>query len=101
MKINGSKDPISQAGAALPIREGQSAPVRPKPEEAAPAAPKRDSVEISAEGRAKAQQAVGHDGSTLSAERSAEIRTKILQGAYNTADMAGEVAKKILNSGDL
>ncbi len=101
MKINRPHDPIQNAGSSFPLRDATQAPARaPQPEPAAPA-PKRDSVEISAEGRAKAASATPDVPASLSSERAEEIRSKILSGAYNSAEMAGEVAKKILKSGDL
>lgn len=98
MKINGPKDPIIPAGA---LRESTQAPARaPKPADAQPQrTTPRDSVSISPEARKLAEQAGAE--ATLSPERAAEIRKKILDGAYNSAEMAGEVAKRILASGDV
>jgi hypothetical protein len=98
MKINGPNDSINNAGSAFPIRDAKQAPTKPKPSPTEP--PKKDTVEISAEGRKKAEAALPQS-STLSPERQSEVRAKILEGAYNTADMAGEVAKRILRSGDV
>ena len=57
-----------------------------------------DTVEISDAGRAKAAAA------TTPNERSArlqDIRARILQGAYDTDEVVGEVARRILDRGDL
>ena len=57
-----------------------------------------DTVEISDAGRAKAAAA------TAPNERSArlrDIRERILQGAYDTDEVVGEVARRILDRGDL
>jgi flagellar biosynthesis anti-sigma factor FlgM len=59
-----------------------------------------DRVEISAEGRIRAQAAL-QEGSGLSQERLAEIRQRIEDGTYDTPDMAEQVARRILSSGDL
>lgn len=101
MKINGPKDPIIPAGGARDIRDAQQAPAR----QAKPAdvvtqrKTPQDSVSISDEARKLAEQA--GPSAELSPERAAEIRKKILDGAYNSAEMAGEVAKRILRSGDV
>jgi anti-sigma28 factor (negative regulator of flagellin synthesis) len=55
----------------------------------------RDSVEISAEGLARAKDA------TLTEQRIAQIRQNVLQGAYDSSHVVDQVAKKILASGDL
>ena len=64
-----------------------------------------DKVQISDAGRAMAArlEEVGTGGTPaeLSSERADQIRTRILEGAYNSVDMAGEVARRILASGDL
>ena len=64
-----------------------------------------DKVLISDAGRAMAARLdeVGAGGAPaeLSAERADQIRTRILEGAYNSLDMADEVARRILASGDL
>jgi anti-sigma28 factor (negative regulator of flagellin synthesis) len=62
-----------------------------------------DRVEISDEARAMATQggASQRPVSTLSAERLEEIRERIDSGAYDTPEMAEEVARRLLVSGDL
>ena len=55
----------------------------------------RDSVELSAEGIARAKAA------TLSDQRIAQIRQNVLQGAYDSTHVVDQVAKKILASGDV
>jgi anti-sigma28 factor (negative regulator of flagellin synthesis) len=64
----------------------------------APAAARRDSVQLSAAGRALAG---GVDGGAMSAERVAELRKKVLEGAYNSTEVVDQVAKRILGSGDV
>jgi hypothetical protein len=39
--------------------------------------------------------------SPLSEERVSQIRTRLLEGAYNQLDVVDEVARRILDSGDL
>jgi len=65
---------------------------------ATPAAPRTDSVQISDAGLALSGS--GSKGS-LTPERTAEIRQRLLSGAYHSAEMAGEVAKRMLDTGDV
>jgi len=39
--------------------------------------------------------------STFDPERVAELRTKVLTGAYNTLDVVDQVARRIISRGDL
>jgi anti-sigma28 factor (negative regulator of flagellin synthesis) len=60
-----------------------------------------DSVQISAEGRSLASRVEADQQTTLDPERVAELRTKVLTGAYNTLDVVDQVARRILSRGDL
>lgn len=62
--------------------------------------PRHDRVEISTEGRARAAEVASPDGS-LPPERLAEIRRRIADGVYDTDEVLGAVARRILQSGDL
>lgn len=64
----------------------------------APAA-RGDRVQISDAGRALAQGTGG--GAALSTDRAAQIRQRVLDGAYNSLAVVDEVARRILASGDL
>lgn len=57
-----------------------------------------DAVQISDAGRALAAR--GSD-SGLTPERTAQIRQRVLDGAYNSLSVVDEVARRILGSGDL
>jgi hypothetical protein len=57
-----------------------------------------DRVEISDEGRALSSQS---GISSLSPDRMMEIQHRIESGTYDTPDMAEEVARRLLISGDL
>lgn len=98
MKINGTPSPEVLSATTKNVRE--TAPTEaitsPKttPEGAAPAAKRRDSVEISDAGRALA-------GGGLSADRVSEVRQRILSGAYNAAEVVDTVARRILQRGDV
>ena len=58
-----------------------------------------DSVQISDAGRARAASAPAPAG--LDADRVAQIQQRIVSGAYNSLDMVDEVARRILDSGNL
>ena len=71
-------------------------------ESSAAAATRADSVQISDAGRALASGQV--DPTTrleLSAERIGEIRERILQGAYSSVEVVEEVARRMLERGDI
>lgn len=70
---------------------------------AAPVAPVAskagDAVQISDAGRALAAR--GNPDAGLTPERTAQIRQRVLDGAYNSLAVVDEVARRILGSGDL
>ncbi len=95
-------DDIRPQGVPLGQSSGAQAP-RPAEragESAQSTSPARrgDSVQISQEARAKLAEA---SASGLAPERAAEIRQRILQGAYDTSGVIRAVAERILGSGDL
>ncbi len=59
------------------------------------AAPSRDRVELSAEGRALAR------ASTLDATRVDSIRQRVLQGAYDNLTVMDTVARRMMQRGDI
>jgi hypothetical protein len=83
--------------------------VKPTPSQAQPAVPRNDSVQISDAGRARAAElaqavegpAPAAPPSELTPERIDAIRQRILTGAYDSAAMVEQVARRILESGDL
>ena len=96
----------------MKINGGSTGPVRPEsPRDArGPATGKAgegtgsssarvDSVEISEAGRAKAAESAG--GLDARSARLMEIRQRILGGAYDTDEVVAEVARRILERGDL
>jgi anti-sigma28 factor (negative regulator of flagellin synthesis) len=58
-----------------------------------------DTVEISDAGRAKATQTAA--APEARSARLQDIRERILRGAYDTDDVVAEVARRILDRGDL
>ena len=65
------------------------------------AAQREDKVQISDAGRALAAQAAGGTQSELTPERIAQVRERILSGAYNSLEVVDQVARKMLASGDI
>ena len=101
MHINGKGriDPNALGKLTPGAAERGSPKARVTPDASMPDRPKQDTVSISDEARALA------GGSPTEAarrnERVDEVRQRVLLGAYNTAEMAGEVARRILQRGDL
>jgi anti-sigma28 factor (negative regulator of flagellin synthesis) len=98
MRINGSNfDPIRpDRPATAPAspekgRSTNSSSVQPSGADSA----RSDSVQISSAGRHLAASA------ELDPERTAELRTQVLTGAYNTLDIVDQVARRMLSRGDL
>lgn len=64
-----------------------------------------DSVQISDAGRALSSRgaAAGAEAPSgeLGAERTAEIRRRVLEGAYNSLGVVDQVARRMLQSGDV
>lgn len=59
-----------------------------------------DRVEISEAGRARAAGSL-HPVDGASAQRLAAIRQRVLEGAYNTDAVVADVARRILDRGDV
>jgi flagellar biosynthesis anti-sigma factor FlgM len=95
MKINGTPSPEVQSAATKGVRDAGAADAAQAPKPAAVEAPRRDSVEISSAGRALATT------DSQPADRVAEIRQRILDGAYNANEVVDTVARRILQRGDI
>ncbi len=83
---------------------GQHAEPRPGDPGARPPVPPRDksdTVQISQAGRSLANQLESQKPDTLAPERVAELRSKVLSGAYNSLDVVDTVARRILSRGEL
>ena len=102
MRINPNGNTVQQAEQVSRVRESAN---RPTPAAGAPttptvATPRVDRVEISDAGRAMA--AKGAEGSgEMSADRVAELRERVLSGAYNSLDVVDKVARRLLDAGDV
>lgn len=82
------------------ISESQQQPSQPSSQPNTTGPARSDSVQISAEGRSLASRAESEAGS-LDPDRVAELRNKVLTGAYNSLDVVDQVARRILTRGDL
>ncbi len=99
MRINGSMfDPLRPDRATPATNPSVSRPGEPGGGAVAPASVKSDTVQISDAGRSLAGKL---EQDSLNPERVAELRTKVLTGAYNTLDVVDQVARRILTRGDL
>ncbi len=101
MQINGNGriDP-NALGGVKPNASERSAPgKRTETVATSPDRPTQDTVSFSDEARALASGS-STNGAT-SSERVADVKQRVLMGAYNTAEMAGEVAKRILQRGEI
>lgn len=107
MRINGSSPEVQQAeqasrvrdaGKATPSGGGAAQPVSP--------VPRTDRVEISDAGRALAAQSGQAEGAgearrELSPERLGELRQRVLSGAYDSLAVVDQIARRMLQSGDV
>lgn len=101
MQINGKGriDP-NALGAVKPGAPERNAPApRPDAVSSTPERAKQDSVAFSDEARALASGTSTR--AAASSERIEDVKQRVLLGAYNTAEMAGEVARRILQRGDI
>lgn len=97
MLINPRSNSPIRPEASAPVTKPE--PVASQPGKSAPAQQRGDEVQISDAGRARASQRSATPG--LTPERTAEVRQRILDGAYNSIAVVDEVARRILGSGDL
>jgi hypothetical protein len=100
MKINGgSTGPIRPDAA----RDARGSAADRAEQGGGAAAARVDSVEISEAGRAKAATTAEAPAARLEARaaRLQDIRQRILGGAYDTDEVVAEVARRILDRGDL
>ena len=105
MKIHDTRTPAIQAGKtpATPI-PAVSPTTTVGADQAGPAGARRtrrDSVELSPAAQAMTTGATDQASATLSPERLAEIRQRIQSGAYDSLAVVDEVARRILDRGDL
>lgn len=95
MKINGGNNGPTRPDATT---RDERNPVSNKTDANGKATTRSDTVEISDAGRAKAAGAAAPAARSV---RLQDIRERILRGAYDTDEVVGEVARRILDRGDL
>ena len=101
MSIRSIGNPYGAQRAVAPAPAASRPAAAAEATTAAPAASRRDTrdtVAISAGARALAARGAG---APLTAERVDELRKKVLEGAYNQAQVVDQVAKRLLASGDV
>ncbi len=104
MRIDPKNSQIHQAELATRAREATAAaPAVNTPTAPLASTARVDRVEISDAGRALAAQRGGESEASgaMSAERLAELRQRVLGGAYNSLDVVDQVARRMLQSGDI
>lgn len=99
MRINERAAEAARAEPVRGVRPAESPAAGGGPVRPAPAVERSDSVQISAAGRELAAR--GGEGPDLTPERIAEVRRRILEGAYSSAEVVGQVAQGILARGDV
>lgn len=98
MKVNESSAEFARSEQLQASRTGTETGAR-EPSGSSSAGGRSDRVAISDAGRALAIEDEGRPA--LPPERIAEIRQRILEGAYESLDAVEEVARRVLASGDL
>ena len=102
MRINPNGNTVQQAEQVSRVRESanRATPAGGSPATPATAPARVDRVEISDAGRALAAQG-GEATGELGADRVAELRQRVLSGAYNSLDVVDQVARRLLDTGDV
>ena len=106
MKIQGQRNEALRPATQSPAVQGTTAGST-KPQTttggagSAGGTTRSDSVQISDAGRALSTGDAAGTGGTLSSERVAELRRRVLEGAYNTTHVVSQVAQRILDRGDV
>jgi negative regulator of flagellin synthesis FlgM len=102
MKIQGQRTdvlrPATPAASIPAIDAPKAQPTGGQPSGGASGARRSDSVQISDAGRA---MSTGEASGSLTPERVAELRRRVLEGAYNANHVVNQVAQRILERGDV
>lgn len=104
MKIHDTRTPAIQPGTTPATSLPAVGPAVGAGDQAGPTEarrPRRDSVELSPAAQAMTTGATDQASATLSPERLAEIRQRIQSGAYDSLAVVDEVARRILDRGDI
>lgn len=102
MKINGKSyeqaRPVVQKPVAQEQDQAENRAKAPGTASSAAGSARRDTVQISDAARALADSDAARG--PLTPERTAELRKKVLEGAYNSMQVVDHVARRILERGD-
>ena len=105
MKIQGQRSETLRPATQTPAVQGTNGATKSQPATGTAGstggATRSDSVQISDAGRALSTGESSGASGTLSSERVAELRRRVLEGAYNTTHVVGQVAQRILDRGDV
>lgn len=103
MRIENRPIDLNRAGSSKGVEGAKPETSSRQAVTQAAAASRADQVQISDAGRALAAQIEGKatPGEGLTAERTAEIRQRIYEGAYNSVEVVEEVARRMLARGDI
>jgi negative regulator of flagellin synthesis FlgM len=105
MRIDKASIELQRSGLAKGVQTtGNEGGKKTAETQTAGVAPRNDRVQISDAGRAlAAQETASAKGARteLTPERIGEIRGKILAGAYNSVEVVDEVARRMLERGDV
>lgn len=105
MRIDRSNPEIQKSELASRVREtgAKPTPSGGGPAQPVAAVPRVDRVEISDAGRALAAQAseATQAGGEMSADRVSELRQRVLSGAYDSLAVVDQVARRMLQNGDV
>ena len=101
MYINPNVGSTTPAAPTPKVEPHPHAGQTPAGDTAAIAPDRSDRVEISDAGRALAAREGTGESSALSPERIAELRQRVLDGAYDSLEVVDEVARRILGARDL
>ena len=109
MRIDRSNPEIQKSDLASRVREtgAKPTPSGGGPAQPVAAVPRVDRVEISDAGRALAAKASDGPaasagaGGEMSADRVTELRQRVLSGAYDSLAVVDQVARRMLQNGDV
>jgi negative regulator of flagellin synthesis FlgM len=105
MKITDKNGELIRPERAGNVRESRPAQAGEASTKPVAGVERTDKVEISDAGREKAAlmdtAATSESSAALSPERIAEIRKRVLEGAYDSAEVVDAIARRIVDRGDL
>src|SRR5690606_32342737 len=98
MKINNGSAPSVRTDQSRDLQASRSGGASADATRPTSPVQRSDRVQISDAGRALAAQATSGTRGELSVERIAEVRERVLSGAYDSLDIVDQVARRVLQS---